>query len=118
MQIGVLENALNRLGETALHLGIKGSSPQFKTAFVHAFPFLEAMGDVIIAWMLLWRASVATEKLNNGAKKKDVGFYQGQVQTAKFFINTILPVTLGQMTAIQDFDGSVMDIEDGEFGGL
>jgi len=113
-----LEKALNRLGETALHLGKKGASPQFKTAFAHAFPFLEAMGDVIIAWMLLWRASVASEKLNNGAKKKDVSFYQGQVQTAKFFINTVLPVTLGQMTAIQDFDGSAIEIEEGEFGGL
>ena len=113
-----LEKALNRLGETALHLGKKGSSPQFKTAFAHAFPFLEVMGDVILAWMLLWRASVASEKLNNGAKKKDVGFYQGQVQTATFFINTVLPVTSGQMTAIQDFDGSAIEIEDGEFGGL
>jgi alkylation response protein AidB-like acyl-CoA dehydrogenase len=113
-----LEKALNRLGETALHLGKKGSSLQFKTAFAHAFPFLEVMGDVILAWMLLWRASVASEKLNNGAKKKDVSFYQGQVQTAKFFINTVLPVTSGQMTAIQDFDGSAIEIEDGEFGGL
>ena len=113
-----LEKALNRLGETALHLGKKGSSLQFKTAFAHAFPFLEVMGDVILAWMLLWRASVASEKLNNGAKKKDVSFYQGQVQTARFFINTVLPVTSGQMTAIQDFDGSAIEIEDGEFGGL
>jgi hypothetical protein len=74
--------------------------------------------EVILAWMLLWRASVASEKLNNGAKKKDVSFYQGQVQTAKFFINTVLPVTSGQMTAIQDFDGSAIEIEDVEFGGL
>ena len=58
-----VEHALNRLGETALHLGQAAMSAQFRTAFAHAAPFQEVMGDVIMAWMLLWRATVAVPPL-------------------------------------------------------
>ncbi|MDX2447898.1 MAG: acyl-CoA dehydrogenase [Desulfobacterales bacterium] len=113
-----LEKAMNTLGESALHLGQKAMSPEFKKAFAHAFPFLEVMGDVTMGWMLLWRAVVASEKLQGGAKKKDVRFYEGQVQTAKFFINGVLPVTLGKMASIKDLDGSAVEIADEGFGGM
>ena len=98
--------------------GPQAMSPELKKAFAHAFPFLEVMGDVTMGWMLLWRAAVAAEKLQEGAKKKDAGFYEGQIQSAKFFINTVLPVTLGKMTAIKDLDGSAVEIADVGFGGL
>ena len=113
-----LEKALNRLGETAMHLGKKGVSPEFKTAFAHAFPFLETMGDVIMAWMLLWRASIAAEKLNNGAKKKDVNFYEGQLKSAQFFIQTVIPVACGKMDAIMDGSNAAVEISEAAFGGL
>jgi alkylation response protein AidB-like acyl-CoA dehydrogenase len=113
-----LESAMNALGECAMHLGQKAMSPELKTAFAHAFPFLEVMGDVTMGWMLLWRAVVASEKLQNGAKKKDVGFYEGQIQTAAFFMNTVLPVTHGKMVSIKDFDGSAVEIADAAFGGM
>jgi len=113
-----LENALNQLGETALHLGKKGVSAEFKTAFAHAFPFLETMGDVTMAWMLLWRASIAAEKLNNGAKKKDVNFYEGQLKTAEFFIQTVIPVTHGKMDSIKESSGAAVTISEASFGGL
>lgn len=113
-----LETAMNAMGESALHLGQKAMSPEFKKAFAHAFPFLEVMGDVTMGWMLLWRAVVAAEKLQKGPKKKDVGFYESQIQTAKFFINTVLPVTHGKMVSIKDFDGAAVEMEDVGFGGL
>ena len=71
-----------------------------------------------MGWMLLWRAAVAAEKLQGGAKKKDVSFYEGQIQTAKFFMNTVLPVTQGKMASIKDLDGSAVEMEDAGFGGL
>ena len=65
------------------------------------------MGDTIMGWMLLWRAAVAAEKLQEGAKKKDVAFYESQATTARYFINNVLPVTQGKMTAIQGLDDAV-----------
>ena len=110
------EGAVDRLGHTAFHLGQTAMSPKFKTAFSHSVPFLDVMGDVMMAWMLLWRAAVAAEKMEN-AKKKDQLFYQGQIKTAAFFIRTILPVTLGKMDAIEDGCEAAVTIDEAAFGG-
>ena len=114
---GQLETAANRLGEIAMHIGKKAMSPEFKVAFAHALPYLYAMGDTIMAWMLLWRAVVAAQKLN-GAKKKDAAFYEGQIKTAEFFIKTELPVTMGKMNAIEGSCPAALEISDEGFGGI
>ena len=75
------------------------------------------MGDTITAWMLLWRATVAGKKLTAGLNKKDRAFYDGQIKTAEFFINTELPVTLGKMNAIEAASAAAIEIEDDAFGG-
>jgi alkylation response protein AidB-like acyl-CoA dehydrogenase len=111
-----VETAVNRLGEAALHMGKTAMSAEFKTAFAFAHPFLMAMGDVIMAWMHLWRASVALTKLD-GAKKKDKDFYDGQIQTARYYIHSQLPATLGQFDAILTSDAAAVEISDAAFGG-
>ena len=113
-----LEAAANRIGETAMNIGKMAMSPDFKVAFAHSLPFLYAMGDTIMAWMLLWRAVVASQKLNSGAKKKDITFYEGQLKTAEFFIRTELPLAMGKMEAIQDGCAAAIEITDEGFGGL
>jgi hypothetical protein len=112
-----VENAVGRLGEVALHLGQAAMSSQFKAAFAFAFPFLEVLGDVIVAWMLLWRAALAQQKIEDGAKSKDIEFYQGQLKTAEFFIQTNLPTTLGKMNGIIRCNGSAVEISEAAFGG-
>jgi len=107
----------DKLGETAMHMGKTAMSPEFKTSFVHATPFQEAMGEVTLAWMLLWRAAISAEKLTNGVKKKDAIFYEGQIKTAAYFINSILPVTAGKMDAIQAGDASALEAAEAIFGG-
>jgi alkylation response protein AidB-like acyl-CoA dehydrogenase len=112
-----VEMALNKLGEVALHLGKTAMSPQVMTAFAHAYPFMEVSGDVVLSWQLLWRATVAAEKLQNGAKKKDAAFYEGQLKSAEFFTHSILPVTHGKMDAILGTNSAVVDITEDAFGG-
>ncbi len=113
-----VETAANRLSETAVLIGKTVSSPRVKVAFAHSLPFLHAMGDTIMAWMLLWRAVVASEKLINNPKKKDKIFYQGQIKTAEFFIRTLLPASLGVMDSIIDSCDAAIEIDDEAFGGL
>jgi hypothetical protein len=112
-----LEEAVNRLGEVALGMGQKAMSPEVLKAFAFAHPFMDVCGDVILAWMHLWRATIATQALENGPKKKDVAFYQGQQKTAEFFIHTILPTTLGKMNAILETNGAAVEIDETSFGG-
>jgi alkylation response protein AidB-like acyl-CoA dehydrogenase len=113
-----VEKTANRLGEIALHIGKMAMSLEFKVAFAHALPFLYAMGDIIMAWMLLWRAVVASEKLAAKPKKKDIAFYEGQIKTAEFFINTEFPLTSGKMDSIKGGCAAAIEISDEGFGGL
>jgi hypothetical protein len=113
-----VDKTVNRLGEIAMHIGKMAMSENFKVAFAHALPFLYAMGDTIMAWMLLWRATVSNEKLTGKPKRKDVAFYQGQIKTAEFFIKTELPLTAGKMDAIEGGCAAAIEIADEGFGGL
>ena len=112
-----LEKALNRLAEVAMQLGATAMSPQVLNAFAFAHPFMEASGDVVAAWMLLWRALVAKTALESGAKKKDQSFYEGQIKSAEFFALAVLPITMGKMDAIMANCAAAVEIDDKSFGG-
>jgi len=112
-----MEKIVDKLGEVALHMGMTAMSPKVMNAFAFAHPFMEVCGDVVMAWMLLWRASIASKKLENGAKKKDAVFYQGQIKSAEFFIYSLLPITFGKMKAILTTNGAAVEITEDSFGG-
>jgi alkylation response protein AidB-like acyl-CoA dehydrogenase len=112
-----VEAVVNMLGETAMKIGGLAMSPNFKVAFAHSLPFLHAMGDVIMSWMLLWRAETAAPKIK-GATARDLPFYRGQIKTAQFFIETVLPVTRGKMESIQEGSPAALEIDEDSFGGL
>ena len=102
----------------ARFLGVKSQTDEVAKAFAFAYPFMEVTGDLTVAWMLLWRALVADRKLGERVKKRDIAFYDGQLKSARFFINTLLPVTRGRMDAILAMDDAVLQIDDKSFGGL
>jgi hypothetical protein len=112
-----LEAAVNKLGEVAMHIGGTAMSSEIMTAFAHAYGFMEASGDVVMAWLLLWRATIAAEKLEGKAKKKDVAFYEGQLKSCEFFCNSMLPVTLGKMNAVLATNSAAVEISEDAFGG-
>ncbi|MBU2490013.1 MAG: acyl-CoA dehydrogenase [Proteobacteria bacterium] len=122
--------AADKLMETAQILGKSARGEKALAAFANACPFLEAMGDVILGWMHLWRAMVAAPKLakivgqKTGADlaaavaaNKDAAFYDGQVRTAAYFINSLLTASLGKMDAIQVGESAPVDMADASFGG-
>jgi len=112
-----LEAALVRLEEVARHMGMTAMYGDLLTASAHAHPFLEACGDMVVGWMLLWRARIAAEALAAGAKEKDAAFYEGQIKGAEFHSQTMLPVTLGKMEAILSACNAANDMPEDAFGG-
>ena len=110
-----LETFFAEYTEIVQHLARMPQSGKVLEAFAFSHPFMEVTGDLVMAWMLLWRAGVAAPKI--GIKKKDTAFYQGQVQTARFFINTILPISRGRLEAIRKGDAVAAEMEDAAFGG-
>ena len=126
-----LEEAVSRLGEVAMHIGKAAMSEKVKTAFAEAYPFLMVTGDVIMAWMHLWRAVAAAPKLQKLAgsfddaarlekaeKNKEAAFYDGQLRTAQYFIHSILPQTLGRMNAVQQSNDAPVQMSEKSFGGM
>ncbi|SHL32302.1 hypothetical protein SAMN02745216_05011 [Desulfatibacillum alkenivorans DSM 16219] len=113
-----LEQAIPAFAATAEGILKRAASPEFMTAFAHSLPFLNVLGDMMMAWMLLWRAEISSKQLADGAKKKDLDFYNGQVKTARFYIKTILPEVLGKMNAINAGSGVAMEMTSAEYGGL
>lgn len=125
-----VEEAFEKYQNTVMMLGKAAASEKVLDAFAQACPILEVTGDLCIAWMLLWRASVAAPKLTKImknvdedkkkeklAKHKDAVFFHGQVMTASYFINDILPVASGKMDAISTLDSSIANMNDAAFGG-
>jgi hypothetical protein len=104
-----VEQAVNKLGETAMHMGMTAMSEKVLDAFAVAHPFLDVTGDVVMAWLELWRAVTAQPKIAT-AKKKDAAFYQGQVTTAQYFIQWILPATMGKMDALKGNVPAIMQM--------
>ena len=112
-----VNGTVDKLGDVAMHMGKTLMSGKVMDAFAFAYPFMEVMGDVVMAWMLLWRASIAVKRLDEGTKKKDQDFYEGQTKSAEFFIHSILPVSMGKMDAILNGNDAVNRISEDAFGG-
>ena len=112
-----VDNAITRLETVARYILETMGSASVKVAFANSVPFLMVMGDVIMAWMLIWRASIASEKLKGKTKGKDQVFYEGQLFSAEYFIRSVLPETLGQMDGIISGGDAVVNISEEAFGG-
>lgn len=113
-----VDRMVNKLIEVSTQLGTNAMGPKYKSAFAHSLPYLDIMGDTIMAWMLLWRSLTATHQLAGKYKKKDIGFYEGQIKTAEFFIHTIVPTSMGKMDSITAMHPAAIEISDEGFGGL
>ncbi len=120
-----LSQAADRLCAVAMKTAQAGTGPGFKHAFAFAHPLMEATGDVVMAWMLLWRAVVAESKLSALVgekdeakvldKNKNAAFYHGKIVTAEFFIRTMLPVTLGKLDAIDQGKNAAVKMRQNAF---
>jgi len=111
-----IEQALNKLGEVAIHMGQTAMSEKVLNAFANAHPFQDATGDVIMAWMLLWRASIAAEKIKK-ARNKDKPFYDGLLKSLQFFVDSYLPITMGNLNALMITSSAAVDIDTASFAG-
>jgi hypothetical protein len=91
-----LKKAVDLLDSTCRKTCMAIFSAHSASAFACAHPLMDAAGDIIMAWMLLWRAVIADEKTEG----KEAAFYTGKIRTADFFINTMLPTTVGKLEAV------------------
>jgi hypothetical protein len=111
-----VQAAINTLAEVAMLFAASGKAGKFLIPVANAYPFLMLMGQVSMAWLLLWQAGVADEKLaapdGGGADK---AFFEGKVASARYFIKHVLPEVDAAAKAIKSGDVSMMNIPDEAF---
>ncbi|HNR51227.1 MAG TPA: acyl-CoA dehydrogenase [Deltaproteobacteria bacterium] len=123
-----VQAAINSLAEMSLFFASSAKAGKFLIPVGNAYPFLMMMGKVVSAWMLLWQADVASQKLSSlsgergvdiadrGAlsalvkENKEAAFYDGKIKGARYFIKNVLPEIEGTIKAIKSEDLSIMEI--------
>ncbi len=128
-----VQAAVNALAETAMFFASCGKAGKFLIPIGNAYPFLMMMGKIVCAWLLLWQAQIAQEKLSAlcGAKgvsaadpfalapfikeNRDAAFYDGKIRSAKYFIKNVLPEIDATVKAIKSEDLSIMEIAEESF---
>ncbi|HEX2283760.1 MAG TPA: acyl-CoA dehydrogenase, partial [Mycobacterium sp.] len=78
-------------------------------------PFLLAVGDLFVGWLLLRQAEIAMNALDGDVADDDRGFYTGKVGAATFFAKNVLPRLTADRKVIEAVDLAVMDLPEEAF---
>ncbi|HWS33224.1 MAG TPA: acyl-CoA dehydrogenase [Actinoplanes sp.] len=76
---------------------------------------LLALGDVVLAWLLLRQAEVALNALNTEVSDADKKFYTGKVAAARFFAREVLPRIGSDRRIIENTTLDLMDLDEDAF---
>ena len=81
----------------------------------HTTRLLLAAGDLLVGWLLLRQAEVASQALAAGAAGADADFYRGKVAAASFYAKTVLPRLAGERAVVVAADNDLMDVPESAF---
>jgi hypothetical protein len=76
---------------------------------------LLALGDVLVAWLLLRQAEAALRALGADVSPADRHFYEGKVAAARFFVREVLPRIGADRRVIENTTLDVMDLAEEAF---
>jgi len=76
---------------------------------------LMSLGDLVVGWLLVRQAEVATAALDAGAAGRDRAFYEGKLGAARFFAQTVLPELSARRVVAENVDLSLMDLPEESF---
>ena len=79
---------------------------------------LMCAGDLVIGWLLLRGADVATSALVAGGQalpEKEKLFYQGKIAAARFFTTQVLPKITSERAIVEATDNALMEVVEGAF---
>ena len=85
-----------------------------ETALANAHVFLEMTGHVVVAWLWLEQALIALRKLAD-TSAPDRDFYQGKLQTCRYFFRWELPKTQHWYQLLNVLDPTCLEMQDGWF---
>ncbi|MGM0577025.1 MAG: acyl-CoA dehydrogenase, partial [Myxococcota bacterium] len=133
-EITALGKARDAVAKTAMGFGQRMMKGDIEYAALHATPFLQMFGDLVIAWLLLRQATTA-QKLYDARMQKleakegsgepgregdefgqilqdddEARFLHGKMQTAQFFVHQILPRVRARLASVDSQDRSALQV--------
>jgi alkylation response protein AidB-like acyl-CoA dehydrogenase len=76
---------------------------------------LMASGDLVIGWLLVRQAEVALKALEGDPSDRDRAFYQGKVETARWFVRNRLPLLAAERAVAETTTLDLMDLPEESF---
>jgi len=110
-----LNDSLTTLQKVTQHLIAIAGQDGPEVFLADATLYLELFGIVTIAWQWLLQGIAVQKALINGAKKKDLNFYEGKMFTLRFFFAYELPKTLGLAKRLMDDDRVTVEMQKEHF---
>ncbi|TPG29603.1 acyl-CoA dehydrogenase [Mycolicibacterium hodleri] len=107
---GLLDVRVMVAALTGYYVAARTEPHQVYRVGLQSVPFLLAVGDLLIGWLLLWHAEIALSALDGQPSERDRTFYQGKVTAATFFAMNVLPRLGGERRAIETTELAAMDL--------
>jgi len=82
---------------------------------LESVPFLLAVGDLLIGWLLLRQAEIALAALDRDPAPAERAFYAGKAATANFFVKNLLPRLTAERGIAANVDLAVMQLREEAF---
>ena len=76
---------------------------------------LMASGDLMIGWLLMRQAEVASAALKGEVSERDRLFYEGKIETARWFARNRLPLIAGERSVAEATTLDVMELAEDSF---
>lgn len=111
---GTVEKAQNEVVAATMHLAGLGLSGEVHLYVANATAFLEMFSQLIISWQLLMQAVVAQRALDAGTD--EIAFYQGKIETARFYTGQVLPHAIATARMLQKNERTALDFNPEWFG--
>ncbi|MFT5162503.1 MAG: alkylation response protein AidB-like acyl-CoA dehydrogenase [Alteromonadaceae bacterium] len=106
-----LNEALETLKKTTMVLLKAMGNQDIDLVLSNSVKYLALFGHVVIAWLWLKQAIIATRALSTELHDADQAFYNGKVQTLQYFYRFELPQVYTWSTLLVNIDSTCFDMQ-------
>lgn len=104
-----VQEVQNEVIAATMYLGGIGMSGQVNEYICNATMYLEMFSQLLMGWQHLKQAIVAQRVLDAGTDEAD--FYHGKIETARFYINTVLPHAVSSAKILQSNEYTALNFK-------
>jgi butyryl-CoA dehydrogenase len=86
-------------------------------ALANATLYLDSCGQVVVAWLWLQQAVIASHALRTAPAAHDVDFYRGKISACRYFFRYELPRSTSSFDLVASLDDTCLAMRESEFLG-